>query len=110
MSNARRDLGTWGEQIAAAWLERHGARVLERNRRSGRGEVDLIVSIGGRRALVEVRTVHGHIDFERLFPVAKRRQLRRLAAEVGLGRIDLVAVAVLSDRVDLHWLRNVPTD
>jgi hypothetical protein len=31
-----------------------------------------------------------------------------LAATVGVDRVDLVGVAIHPDRVDVHWLRDVP--
>ena len=96
--------------MAAAALQRWGMEILERNRRHGRGEIDLIGRVGPRRVLVEVRTVRGAVDFERAFPVAKRRQVRELAGATGITRLDLVGVGVRTDGLEIHWLRDVPTD
>ncbi len=49
-------LGREGEARAAAYLARHGYRVLERNARAGGVEIDLVVSRGPRIVFVEVKT------------------------------------------------------
>lgn len=110
MTDTRRDLGAWGEEVAAAALRRWGVTILARNQRHGRGEIDLVGQIGRRRTVIEVRTVQGAVDFERCFPAAKRRQLRELAGRAGISRVDLVAVAVSAECLAIHWLRDVPTD
>ncbi len=95
-----------GEESAAHWLERHGMRVLDRNWRQGRNEIDLIVRDGSTIAFVEVKT-------RRLGPggtpatavhAAKRRRLIRAAAawiagHPGAGR---------EFRFDLMEITNVP--
>ena len=42
MSDYRRKLGTAGEDEATAFLEKAGYRILERNFRAERGEIDII--------------------------------------------------------------------
>ena len=49
-------LGAEGEARAAAYLERLGYRVLERNARAGGVELDLIVQRGATLVFVEVKT------------------------------------------------------
>ncbi|MDD3642547.1 MAG: YraN family protein [Candidatus Krumholzibacteria bacterium] len=48
--------GRAGERIACAWLELIGCRVVGRNRRAGRGEIDIIALDGSCLVFVEVKT------------------------------------------------------
>ncbi len=49
-------IGRRGEDLAAAWLQRHGYTILERNWRRRCGELDLIVLLDGEIIGVEVKT------------------------------------------------------
>ena len=107
MVDPRRDVGAAGERVASAFLRRHGVTVERSNVRVGRGEVDLIGSIGRTRFLVEVRSrVSDRAPIE-AFDHAKREQLWRLSRETGIGRVDLVAVGFGSEFVAVHWLPSV---
>jgi putative endonuclease len=54
------DTGIQGEAIAAEYLERKGYRIVERNYRAGRGELDLIAWFGDDLLVfVEVKTRAG---------------------------------------------------
>ena len=59
MTRARRDLGEFGERVAAAHLEAKGYRIRERNFRVREGEVDIIAERDGTLVFVEMRTRRG---------------------------------------------------
>jgi putative endonuclease len=84
-TDRRRDLGALGERLAAEHLARSGYRVLDRNYRTARGELDLVAAGSGSLVFCEVKTrvagtggPPGPLDA--IGPV-KRRRLRRLARE-----------------------------
>lgn len=52
----RRRQGKIGEDLAAKYLERNGLRIIERNYRFERGEIDLIAEEGEELVFVEVKT------------------------------------------------------
>lgn len=81
---ARGRLGAAGEAAAAAWYEAAGYQVVDRNWRSARGEIDLVLTAPGGAALVfcEVKTRISSAfgtPAEAVTP-AKQRRLRQLAA------------------------------
>jgi putative endonuclease len=54
--NPRRALGQRGEALVAAWYERSGYEILDRNWRRREGELDLILSRGRSIVFCEVKT------------------------------------------------------
>ena len=50
------EIGNYGERVAAAFLRRHGYRILTRNYRTAKGEIDLICRHRNVLVFVEVRT------------------------------------------------------
>ena len=59
MADGRKRLGAWGESVAAHSLEAQGYRILDRNWRCARGEIDLIAQAGAELVFVEVKTRTG---------------------------------------------------
>ncbi|HZS94641.1 MAG TPA: YraN family protein, partial [Chloroflexota bacterium] len=57
MSN--RSLGTFGENWAVGYLTRAGYRILERNVRLGRDEIDIVARDGADLVFVEVKCRRG---------------------------------------------------
>ena len=53
---AHNELGTWGEDKAAAFLQRQGYRIIERDWKSGRRDIDIIATDGNEVVFVEVKT------------------------------------------------------
>ncbi len=105
MPSSRRRLGDFGEAAAHAYLLRQGYRILARNWRCNRGELDLVAQDGDQIVFVEVRTRRstGPIRPEESITPTKHQRLLRLATlfldHAGLPpssacRIDLVAVEV----------------
>ena len=54
-SKLSRPSGAEAEDLACAWLQARGLRLRERNYRSRRGEIDLIMQDGDQLVFVEVR-------------------------------------------------------
>jgi putative endonuclease len=103
--DARQRLGRAAEQTAAAYLEGSGYRILARNVRVGRGELDIIARRGSTLVFVEVKARRGGGcgTPEEAVTFWKQRQVARLAAlwllsrpglqrAVGEVRFDVVAV------------------
>jgi putative endonuclease len=78
-------LGQRGEQVAALWLERSGYRILERNRKLGDDEADLIALDPDRKTIVivEVKSRAGATAIPELqVTPAKQRFIARLASRL----------------------------
>ena len=97
----RKQLGQWGESVAAHRLEAEGYEILERNWRCARGEIDLVTRAGAELVFVEVKTRRGREmgTPEEGLTIQKSQKLVELAQSYLLEhnldadwRIDLVAV------------------
>lgn len=104
VTQARRVLGSLGEQQACRVLETAGYRILARNYRVRGGEIDVICERAGVLVFCEVKT-RTTAQFglpEEAVNAAKQRRLRRLAAEylhrerrrARRVRFDVIAVTV----------------
>ena len=115
----RTGLGRAGEEAAAALFRRLGFRIVERNRRVGRGEFDLIARRGDTIVFCEVKTRSsdrfGH-PWEAVGP-AKQQRMRRLAAQwlrsvgdeargISTVRFDVVSVIVRRGRLEVEHVSN----
>ena len=96
-----------GEALAVDLLVKHRAKVIARNLKVGRGEIDVLAMIGGTRSVIEVRSVRQGaqpVDPLAAFDHEKARRVRGLAGLVRAGRVDLITVSFSAAGVDLHWL------
>jgi putative endonuclease len=114
------EIGARGEAAAAAYLERIGMEIIDRNWRSGRGELDIVALDGDELVLCEVktRTTVARGTPEEAVTPAKMRRLSRLGeayiAAAGLGtcraRFDVITIRVVAeDRALLRHHRNAFT-
>ncbi len=108
------DLGRLSESLAVDFLRRQGHRIVERNRKSGTGEIDVVAMIDSTRTAVEVRSIRlrpsapwpppRSVD---AFDPEKAKQVVRLARLIGCSRVDLIAVGFHPGGCDLHWVPEV---
>ena len=82
MTDARRALGTRGEDAAASWYTKQGYEVVARNWRCREGELDLIVRHGRTYVFCEVKTRTTSMFGAPVEAVTRDKQMRirRLAA------------------------------
>ena len=103
----RAEIGARGEEAAAAYLERMGMEIIDRNWRSGRGELDIVALDGEDLVVCEVKTRTGESQGtpEDAVSAAKRKRLSRLAqayvAAAGLSecnvRFDVVTIRIITE-------------
>ena len=108
--NARQTLGTRGEDLAVAELQRQGMDVLARNWRCRSGEIDIVAAemVKGRTTVVfcEVKCRSGLGFGQPLEAItwAKRRKLRSLAAE-WLAAHEVHAATIRIDAIGVLLVR-----
>lgn len=83
MSHERKQLGSQAEQVAERYLHKMGYRILERNLRSTRGELDLIALHRETLVFCEVKSRRGVGELDPGDSIHGRKQQRlvRLAAD-----------------------------
>lgn len=74
------ETGRRGEDLALAWLERRGFRLLDRNWRSGHKELDLVMESAARVHIVEVKTLTPPLQGQPYEKVDAVKQTRLIAA------------------------------
>jgi putative endonuclease len=107
---AKQLLGDAGEAVAAALLERHGLRIVERNYRVKGGEIDLVARDGASVVFVEVRRRAGGQAYGGAAASVTRSKQRRLifAARHWLqahGDAPCRFDVVLIDGDHVEWIR-----
>ena len=110
------DLGRQGEDAAARLLEAKGLRILERNLRLGRLELDLVCEDGDTLVFVEVKTrAEGSLATPAQGLTAQKRSRLVRAAQAYLAQRDLWhqpcrldLVAALFRAGQLHSIEHTP--
>ena len=109
----KREIGSDKEALAEEYLKRHGVRIVEKNYRTDRGEIDLVGYHDGYLVFVEVKYRSGTAAGTAAEAVDRRKQLRicRVAEHYryahGIGenvgvRYDVVAIQ--GERIE--WFPN----
>ena len=113
------DLGRMGEEHAARYFSDNGFRILHRNHRIGRSEVDLIIQDAHKVVFVEIKTRSGiqPLREDEMITSTKRRALLR-AADFFLNsmpeeteiRFDLVLINYHQNRVIMKHIEDAFRD
>ena len=74
------ETGRRGEDLALAWMQDHGFRLLDRNWRSGHKELDLVMEGAERVHIVEVKTMTPPLLIQPFEKVDPAKQGRLVAA------------------------------
>jgi putative endonuclease len=115
--NLNQDLGRYGEDRAASFLQERGYEIIDRNWHSQSGEIDLVAKDKDRLVFIEVKTRSGSgfgHPFEAITP-SKVARMRRLVADWCVAkqvssvkvRLDAIAVLVTGGRVHIEHLKEV---
>ena len=74
---AHNELGRWGEDLAAAFLEEKGYAIVERDWKSGHHDLDIVAKDGSTLVIVEVKTRRNRLygNPEEAIDYKKRRSL-----------------------------------
>lgn len=105
--------GAAAEALAAAFLERRGLAVLERNYRCRLGEIDLIVRDGDTTVFVEVRQRASNAFGGAAASITSKKRMRLLrAARSYLSRLKSMpacrfdALLIEGDPPRIEWIRD----
>ena len=112
----KRDRGTEAETLAANFLEERGMRIIERNFRFERGEIDIIAEDGDELVFVEVKARRSNAfgEPEDAVTPEKEEQIKKVAEgylferqiEDRPCRFDVVAVSVVNGKQTITHLPN----
>ena len=75
---AHNELGKWGEELAANYLQDNGYEILERDWKSGHHDLDIVAKEGQTLVIVEVKTRRNRLfgDPEEAIDYRKRQSLQ----------------------------------
>ena len=109
MTKARINLGKQGEEIAAAYLQKKGFIIKQKNYRQKVGEIDIIAQEGNVLVFVEVKT-RTTLQFGQPYEAIthkKQKQLRRVAEDY-LSRNKKLSTIVRFDVISILMNSNTP--
>jgi len=100
MTKYKKEIGAWGENVAADWLSERGYQIVARNIRTSYGEIDIIAQLGDVTVFVEVKTLTSSREFfpEKNITRAKQQHMlnaaQSYAAEHEIDHFQIDAIAV----------------
>lgn len=114
---AHNELGKWGEDLAADYLQRKGYTIIERDWKSGRRDLDIVAKNGNVIVFVEVKTRHNSlygqpeeaVDYRKLQSLQQAInhyiKFRHIRQEV---RFDIISVVgTIGSEPDIQHIQDV---
>ena len=114
---AHNELGKWGEDLAADYLQRNGYTIIERDWKSGRRDLDIVAKNGNVIVFVEVKTrcnsLYGQpeeaVDYRKLQSLQQAInhyiKFRHISQEV---RFDIISVVgTIGSEPDIQHIQDV---
>ena len=117
MEDTRKVLGARGEDLAVKYLKKKGYKVIERNYRCQRGEIDLVARQGDTLVFVEIKSRSSsgfglpqeavdRFKQDKLIEVARAYLAeRRLTEDISM-RFDVVAVQLTATGPDIELIKD----
>ena len=112
----RRFQGKAGEDLAASFLEKQGLKIIERNYRFERGEIDLIAEDGDELVFIEVKARSSRAFGTPEEAVTEEKQVQVQSVAEGYlyehdidnrpCRFDVVAIEFINNKTDIRHIRN----
>ena len=109
----KKDTGRRGEELALAWLQERGFRLLDRNWRSGHKELDLVMESAEHVHIVEVKTLTAPLLIQPFEKVDAAKQTRMVAAASNYiaarqvrkeVQFDVISVVLDGDQVEIEYI------
>jgi len=115
-ASGAKQTGKLGEDMAAAFLLKHGFQVLTRNYRFARGEIDIVARSGNLLVFVEVKTART-LQFGRpetwvdrrkqqQIGMVAQRYLQEFAIDDMDCRFDVIAISKEAGRWKINHIKN----
>ena len=114
---AHNELGKWGEDLAADYLQRKGYTIIERDWKSGKRDLDIIAQDGNVIVFLEVKTRHNRlfgdpeesVDYHKLQnlqqAISHYVKFKHIRQEI---RFDIISVVgTIGSEPDIQHIQNV---
>jgi len=99
----RREIGAWGEALAAGWLEKQGYSIIARNYYTRWGEIDIVARGAQWLSFIEVKLrTRGEGSAERAITATKRVHWQRAAQWFCVKENIAANRAILFEQISLY--------
>lgn len=99
----RREIGAWGEQLAAAWLQKQGYEIIAQNYYTRWGEIDIIARGPEWFSFIEVKLrTRGAGSAERAITPIKRAHWQKAAQAFCLREPMVQGCAIIFEQISLY--------